>query len=308
MKIKKILISIMCVFLICLLVLNPQKYSTSCLNGFLLFGKNVLPCLFPFFFLTKLLGETGILSGFSKKTTKLTQKLFRTSGNSSYIFIMSILSGYPVGAKLTADFYENGLIEKNEAFKISTFTSTSGPIFVIGTVGTVFLKNYTLALTIFASHITGAIINGIFYRRYKKNEIKSHSLNTKTPGKFMLSECMYSAISSILMVGGFIAFFTVFIDAILSISFLNLPALKITIASLVEVTRGCFELSKAPISNLLKGTLACFFISFGGFSIHAQAFAFLSKCEIPYFKFFIQKLTHAILSSIICFVLCLIVL
>ena len=306
MRIKNILISAMCIFLIVLLVINPGKYTASCLNGFLLFGKNVLPCLFPFFFLTKLLGESDLIPKLSKKTEKLTKKLFRTSGNGSYIFLMSIISGYPLGAKLTADFFENKLISKSEAFKISTFTSTSGPLFIIGTVGVTFLKNYTLAIIIFVSHILGAVLNGILYRGYKKNE--TQSLAMKQPNKFMLSECMYSAISSILMVGGFIAFFTVLIDAVLSFKIFNSPGIKIAVSSLIEVTRGLFELSSSSLSATLKGTLACIFISFGGFSIHAQAFAFLSKCSVPYYKFFLQKTTHAILSGAVCLVLCLIIL
>ena len=301
---KNLIIAFFCLFLTAVIIINPQKYSTSCLNGFLLFAKNVLPTLFPFFFLTKLIAETGAINSLSSKTSKITQKLFRTSGSSSYIFLMSILSGYPVGAKLTQDFYENKLIDKNEAFKICTFTSTSGPLFVIGTVGCALLKNYKAAIIIFVSHILGAILNGIVHRNYKDkttNQLSPFSL--KTPNKNMLSDCMYNAVLSILLVGGFIAFFSIVIDVVLSLKIFSNVPLKILTSGTIEVTRGCFELSASTLSEKIKVTLACGFISFGGLSIHAQAFAFLSKCEIPYFKFFVQKLIHTLFSSLICFLL-----
>jgi nucleoside recognition membrane protein YjiH len=79
---------------------------------------------------------------------------------------MSVLSGYPVGAKLTADFYEKGLITKGQACRITTFTSTSGPLFIVGTVGIGMFHSAKLGIIILLSHFIGAILNGLIYRKY----------------------------------------------------------------------------------------------------------------------------------------------
>ena len=299
-KQNSILIAVFCLFLILILLCNPAKYSQSCLNGFLIFGKKVLPALFPFLFLTKLIGETKIVEGASKKVEKITQKIWKTNGNSAYIFLMSTLCGYPLGAKLTSDFYENKILSQKEAQTVSSFTSTSGPIFIIGVVGIGMFSSFKIGLVIFISHILGAILNGIVFSKKTKKENTSDVFSLNSPSKNMLSDCMYNSIVSVLLVGGFIAFFTVIIDVFLSIPFLASSKISYVFSGLIEITRGCLDLSKSLISKKAICTLATFLISFGGVCIHTQSMAFLSKCKINYRTFLFQKVCHATISTIIC--------
>ena len=57
---------------------------------------------------------------------------------------MSILSGYPIGAKIIHDLYSKDLITEEDAKRMSIFSTTSGPIFIIGAIGVGMLKNYKL--------------------------------------------------------------------------------------------------------------------------------------------------------------------
>ena len=61
--------------------------------------------------------------------------LFNVPGEGSYAFIMGIISGYPVGAKIINKFVEEGTCTKSEAERMLAFTNNSGPLFIIGTVG-----------------------------------------------------------------------------------------------------------------------------------------------------------------------------
>lgn len=66
-----------------------------------------------------------------------------------------------MGAKLTAEFYEKGALDKTQCLKLATFCSTGGPIFIIGTVGGVYLKKRRLReQSYLISHILGALANG----------------------------------------------------------------------------------------------------------------------------------------------------
>jgi hypothetical protein len=112
-------------------------------------------------------------------------------------------------------------------------------------------------------------------------------------------------------VGGFIALFYMVLSLLLSInafSFITFPlemigiSKEITsgiISGLIEVTTGCIMLSKLKLTIPILGTILSFLISFGGLSIHAQAYCFLKSFNMPYLKFLLQKTTHAIISSII---------
>ena len=52
----------------------------------------------------------------------------------SFPFIMGIISGYPVGAKIVCNMRSEGKLSKVEAERLLSFTNNSGPLFIIGTV------------------------------------------------------------------------------------------------------------------------------------------------------------------------------
>lgn len=316
MKLKKqsITISIFLLLLIISLVLIPETAITASLNGITVWATNILPALFPFFLFTKLLGELGFISKISTYISPFTKKLFNTSGISGYIYLMSILSGYPVGAKLTSDLYEHNYISIGEAHRIITFTSTSGPLFILGTVAIGMFKNKKLGYIILVAHFVGSLINGLLYRNYMKEKTKDNfkPIN-KTPSKNILEDCMLNSIKSILLVGGYISIFFMIITILNNLNLFNPIILVLTkilpninsdtitaiLNGIIELTRGCLDLSICNISTYTTSILLSGLISFGGISINLQALTFLKKMNINLKFYFLQKTTHAIISMIL---------
>ena len=132
-----------------LITANPNRYTSGTISGLKLFFFSVLPGLFPFMFLTKLLTELGFLFKITQKLDKLSHNLFGTPGVSIYAFLMSILSGYPIGAKIISDLYEKNLITSQDAQKMSVFCTTSGPIFIIGSVGSLMFGNFKIGMVLY---------------------------------------------------------------------------------------------------------------------------------------------------------------
>ena len=98
--------------IILIISFNPAPYILSTWTGLTVWAKIVLPSLFVFFILTKLLMQ-------SEKSLKIFSildepfnKLYSINGGGGYIFLMSALSGYPIGAKLISEFYEQKLISQ----------------------------------------------------------------------------------------------------------------------------------------------------------------------------------------------------
>lgn len=314
-RIYKNLFVIIILCIIAMLVLLPNVSMQAFFSGLLIWATKVLPALLPFFILTKLLSYTEFITSVGNKLSPFTKKLYGVGGVSGYVYVMSIISGYPVGAKLTSDLYNNQIITKKQASTITSFTSTSGPLFVLGTVGIGLFNNAKLGIIILVSHYLSALTNGLIYRQ--KNKTDTFSLSTKTSDNF-LNESMTSSILSIMTVGGFIALFYMILNVLLSINafgalntLLELVGVssEVTtsiISGLIEVTTGCIMLSKTSLSFNATALILSFLISFGGISIHAQAYCFLKNFEMPYFRFFLQKLTHAILSVEFTFLLLLI--
>lgn len=324
MKKHIVFISILLIILLSFLVIVPEVSISACLTGINVWATSILPALFPFFFFTKLLGDLGFITYISRGVAPLTKHLFNTSGISSYVYLMSILSGYPVGAKITSDLYENKIIDLGEAHRIVTFTSTSGPLFILGTVAVGMFENKTIGYVVLLAHFIGAIVNGLCYRKYMLKTEKTIKPNnvSATQTENILENCMFSSIKSILIVGGYIAIFfmliTIFnhfnlflpITFVLSKIFPNLNENIITsvLNGIIELTRGCLDLSTCGLNLNVSAIILSGLISFGGISINLQALTFLKKMNINLKFYLCQKLTHALFSMVLAFLFGLVIL
>lgn len=310
------IITFFLLYVILLFVINPEKYINSVYNGFLLFAVNVLPALFPFFFLTKLLTSFNSVYYFSNLLKKPVNKLFKMPKQFSYIFFMSILSGYPIGAKLASETR----CDKDTMTRLSAVCSTSGPVFIIGTVGFSMLGNKNIGFIIYLSHILAVIffafISGLFVKEYNDYDYNPSILNDNT-----LSDSIYNSVISILKVGGFIAVFYMFIDMLGSMTlygfieniFIRLfngigisqDLSKGFLSGFIEVTRSCNEISNCVAPLSLKLCFTAFFITFGGSCVIMQCFAFL-KNKIFKAKYVFYKIIQSFLAFSICGLLCLV--
>lgn len=301
-----------------MLIIYPEKYITSVANGLNLYALNVLPALFPFIFFSKILGELNFGYDLGIALNKPIKKLYNSPGISGYVLVMAMLSGYPIGAKVLADLYEKKHITSDEAKSISTFTSSSGPLFIVGTVGIIMLNNKLAGFVILISHYLGTIFNGFIYRPKTRKSTTAKPLflpliNTTN----VMSESISSSIISVAIVGGYIAIFNMALDVItdfkiidtlaklFSFTKLNYNLSKGFFSSLVEITNGCLIMSKSGVSIKTLIPLLTFAITFGGLSVTLQSLTFLAKCKIKPAFYLLSKFTQAIISTIISLSICL---
>ncbi len=284
-------------FLVCMLC-NPAKFMQCSLNGISAWAFNVLPSVLPFMFFTKILSALDVMPMLTRPFSPVTSKLFKTPPISIYTFAMAVLSGYPVGTKMVADLYAQGVISKEEAFKMTSFCSTSGPMFIIGAVGVGMFANTKIGYILFVSHLLGAILNGLCFRslKIKSEQIEKGEIKEKQP--FNLAEIVTSATLAILSVGCIIAIFFIVIECFAPLlSFLPKP-LAAMLEGCLEITKGCLDISK--LSNLpLAIVMSSFVISFGGVSTILQSITMLSSLKMPVKLFVFQKFLHGVFSAAI---------
>lgn len=317
---KALPISIVVGFFMLCLVINPQKYISSVYNGMKLFVTSVAPALFPFFFFTKILTGVGCADYLGKALNRPIGALYHTSGASGYIYVMSILSGYPVGSRLIADLYDNGAVSAKEARKISTFTSTSGPLFIVGTVGTLMFRSPSFGYLMMACHFVGALINGLIYRGKKPSAAETRARSPLQNPDDLLGTSITNSIWSLLIVGGYIAIFSMVIDVLCDIGLVSMLAKPVgallrlcklppemsegIVISMIEITRGCSVLAQCglPLKTVMPFCAAL--LSFGGMSIAFQSMTFLSHCKVGVGFFALSKLTQAIVTFLITLGVC----
>ena len=109
-NILNILYIMLLLAMILVLAIIPATATSAFLDGVRIWATKVMPALLPFFVLSKLLSYTDFIPALSKKLTPITKCLYNIGGVSGYIYLMSIISGYPVGAFLTSDLYKSNKI------------------------------------------------------------------------------------------------------------------------------------------------------------------------------------------------------
>lgn len=288
------------------IIIYPERYISCCLEGFLMWAECVLPSLFPFMVITLL----AVKSGFAEKASLPLKKvtgIFNLPPAAAVCFLISACSGYPAGARCLLEFYENGSLDENDCKKLSLLCSTSGPLFIIGSIGVRMLDDksagWKILLAHFVSIISIALIFALFSKRRQKREFR------RTPKKGnLLYDSFYSAVVSVAVAGGFIAFFSVSARILSDFNFLivfeklfrlftdgkSANALSI---GLVEATVGCRNLSSA--ASKLKLPFCGFLITFGGASIIAQQLAYLTKAGVKPLHFIGVKLLQGVLCLLI---------
>ena len=106
-----------CIFLlatILVIAINPNPYMSSSFEGLRVWATIVLPSLFCFMILTKLLIQNNFTARIFGIIDKPFKKVYNTSYG-GYVFLMSIISGYPLGCKLISELYKTNQVDFEEA-------------------------------------------------------------------------------------------------------------------------------------------------------------------------------------------------
>ncbi|MBQ8234657.1 MAG: hypothetical protein IJZ36_03645 [Bacilli bacterium] len=308
---KKIFI-LFILIIICFLVLtNSNDILSSSIFSFNIWKNNIFPSLFPFFIISQLLINYGFVEVLSELFKPL-MNFFNLNKNCAFIFIMSMLSGFPTNAKYTKELYDNNLINEYEASKILAFTSFSNPLFIIGTVSVVFLNNSYMAPLILFSHYFPNFIIALMLRNYypskcdkSKIDIIGTLKNVKVRNDnfgLVLTNAIKNAIETLLSILGIITIYLIF-TTLLSTSFNLNDFLLSLLSGFIEMTQGLKYVSILNISLKFKTILSCMILSFGGLSVHMQVLSIISDTKIKFLPFFTCRIIHSLLSGIISYIL-----
>ena len=320
---KYILPTIFSLFIICLVIFSKDNLDAA-KNGLILWANNVVPSLFPFFIATELLGYTDISYRFGKILSPIMKPLFNVSGAGGYVFLMGIISGYPVGAKIIADLRKENAMSKEECERLLSFTNNSGPLFVIGTVGISLFYNTTIGILLFITHILASISVGLLFRFWKYNKKNKTNNNTLLNSKNknvsisnlgqILKDSIYSATNNILMIGGFVVLFSVIISILQNSNIISILASIIKpvfnifgienpsfstsfVSGIFELTNGLAQIAIIPHKLIsINIILTSFLLGFSGISIVLQVLAIISNTDISIKPYIIGKILHGIFA------------
>lgn len=284
---KNIILIIILSVLLLLYLINPNLIIKSILDYTDLFIKKLFPVSFIFYIISSLLIDYGLVEFLSNS--------LRLNGAISYVTIMSLISGFPSGAKYTKDLLDKGLLNEEEANYLIRYTHFPNPMFILGSIATIFEEEKFPILILIALLLSNLII----LLRYKKKGNKNKIFIRKEVVDFStsLTKAILSAIKILVTVYGISIFF--FLISVIINNYLKLSPLNyIIVNGIFDLTKGVF--STAIINNeIVKALLIINFIAIGSLSIHMQVKSIIQDSKIKYQNFFISRLEQTILASAI---------
>ena len=272
-------------FVIVLIELFIMIYSKEIIKEFSLTINvciySLMPTLFFQIFLSNILFNLEI----SKFIPKKICNFFNITKDELVIILLSMFSGYPNNTRLLNNSTNEYL------YYVSNYVN---PMFIIGTVGTIYLHNKSISIIILISHIISNIIMlFIFRKKYKPYKYRKNITNNLYINSINNTVKSLTIIFSNLLI---ISLLVTIIKLILKDSLI-----RGVILGLIEFSKGCFEISLLDINIYIKGLIILIFITFGSISIHMQMISFNNK--IKYIKFLLFRILNVLISIIIYFLL-----
>ena len=298
---KHIAATILTVACCVIMVMFPSITLYSARKAISLWMTDVMPALLPFFICVNFLMGLGMASC-------LNPPLFTLA--------MSVMSGYPMGAKIIGDMRRQGEISLENAKRLFSFCSTSGPAFIMGAVGAGMLNSEKSGIAIAIAHYSGAAINGLLFKKLLNKSNKSdrkkmpviggHTINEKN-FQDLFTEAILKSLKSLGVILSYMVLFMLLTDIIQSSGILFILEAQHERAfakGIIEMTVGCSSISECSYLAESARCIACsFIISWGGLSVIGQSMSMLNGSGISLGYIFMTKLTHGLFSAVVAFVI-----
>lgn len=313
LKNKNILITIICSLLILQILVAPKICIDAAVNGVLLFFYKVFPSLFSFLVVSNIILSYDGVYIYSKLLGNAICKPLRLPKNCSFVLIISVLCGYPLGAKYACDLYERSIIDLKTFERLLNIASNASPLFMLGSVGISMLKSSYIGYILLLSNIISCAAMGFVLpsRITNKKDVpeKSHIYSNMNIGN-VLKSSVENSIKTSLSIGGFVTaysviinilknnqLFSIIIQQLSNIMNISKDVLEGSILGIIEMTNGCNLIASSAASIYTKIAIVSFLFTFSGLSIISQVYSFTYKFDISMKKYILGKVVQGLFCS-----------
>ena len=271
-----------------LMILDSKTVILAMSEGIDICLKTIVPSLFPFLILSTVL--TGALYGCQSSRLRPISSILGIPYGCEGIFIISLLGGYPVGAKCIAQVYAAGKISEKTAARMLGFCNNAGPAFIFGMFGQLFSSMY-IPWILWIIHILSAVLVGIILP--KVPNISAIRLKHQSVS---ISNAVEQAVKTMGTICSWIVLFKVIINfADRWFLWLFPQTLKVILIGTLELSNGCISLSKI-VHPGFRFILSAAMLGFGGMCVYLQAATITKGISTKYYL--CGKLLHGSISAV----------
>lgn len=281
-------ISLLCISLL-LLILDSKTAAVGAREGISLCSSVVIPSLFPFLILSAML--PGRILGSKQPATAWLCRLCGIPDGAQSLLLLSFLGGYPMGAAMVTEAYNQGSISKSDAHRMLGFCNNAGPAFLFGMVSGMFTDKRNIWV-IWLIHIVSALLVGILLPYRSQGICK---LNKQTP--VTVTQALPLAVKTMANICGWVIIFRVFMAILDKWPLYYLPnEFRISTFGLLELSNGIISLSEIPAEGG-RFILSCGMLAFGGLCIAMQTASVTNELGIG--MYFPGKLLQCLFSVLL---------
>lgn len=278
------------VTLLILSILNYNIVTKEILEYTKIFIEKLFPSTFIILTLGTLIINNNLLEIILNKTNKNISQF--------YIFIMSMISGFPSGSKYIKELLSKDLITEKEANNLIKSTHFPNPIFILNTSNIIFNSNkypIKILISIILSNLIIFIIN---YKKEPPNiKIKSQKLSFINN----LTISINSTIKTIIIIFGTNIFFIITFKLLTKYLKLNIY-IYILLNGLFDLTDGIYKTILIK-KDILKSIYILLFTSLGSIPIHFQVQSILENTNVSNKNYLSGRILGTILSILIFLIL-----
>ncbi|MDD3652927.1 MAG: sporulation integral membrane protein YlbJ [Desulfotomaculaceae bacterium] len=322
------------------MITNPRLVFDGALTGLTAWWNIVFPALLPFFIVSELLMNFGVVHFMGVLLEPVMRPLFNVPGAGSFVMAIGFSSGYPIGSMITARLRSQGLCTRVEAERLMSFTNNSSPLFMLAAVAVGMFNNPSLGWIIAGAHYLSNLTLGFALRFYARSDteyipgspprnrglisqafataLQVQRKDNRPLGKVM-GDAVRNAVTNLLNIGGFIILFAVIIKLLTNAGCIStiagwlgifllplgfspeiLPALA---SGLFEMTIGSKLASEAAAPLLQQVVAIGMILAWSGLSVHAQVAGMISETDIRMTPFIITRVAHSLLAGLYTYVI-----
>ncbi|MDO4273293.1 MAG: hypothetical protein Q4D16_06480 [Eubacteriales bacterium] len=292
--------------LLLFLLQYPQEALAASREGMKLWLNTLIPTLLPFLILTGFLIHTDGIEKILSPLKKFWKKALGLSPQGAYAFLLGMLCGYPMGAKLASDLYRYGKISRREAEYLLTFCNNASPAFITTYLAQICLDGKASLKEILLILILSDFMCMLFFRFivYRNKTIipdaasvlKKETPHAGSPGA-IIDVSIMNGFETITRLGGYILLFSILASCI-SHYWPFAPIGKYLLLGTTEITTGLYQLAGSGLPFQTQYLCAVTMTAFGGLCIMAQTKSVLAG-KLSILPYAAAKCLNAVFTAIL---------
>lgn len=311
----QILFTMLALYLTFLLLRYPARSLDYAYTGLLLWFRKMIPTLFPFMILSGIMVRMNLTESFARFFHPLFHKIWGTSLNGSYVILMGMLCGFPMGARVIGELCQAGKLSEGEGAYLLSFCNNIGPIYFLSFVMSIlalsgnylpFLIMYGVPLCYGALlHLLGypnrpprlmglsPFVRASFVPASSKTFRAASRIEPNRPSlSAAIDDSIISSLIGIGKLGGYMVFFN-----LLNILFQPFSSLSdsflVLCNCLLEITSGISRIGKGGCYMVLT------LLPFGGLSCIAQTYSMIKGTNLSVLQYFLHKCIQTAITALI---------